>query len=34
MEYVQLDPLQIVARSHDLKLHSRVLGYTPGLWKS
>src|ERR1700752_1692471 len=32
MEYLQLDPLQIVARSHDLKLHSRVLDYTPGMW--
>jgi len=33
MEYLQLDPLQIIARSHDLKLHSRVLDYTPGLWE-
>lgn len=33
IEYLQLDPLQIVARSHDLTLHSRVLGYTPGLWE-
>lgn len=33
MEYLQLDPLQIIARSHDIKLHSRVLGYTPGLWE-
>lgn len=33
MEYLQLDPLQIIARSHDLQLHSRVLGYTPGLWE-
>ena len=33
MEYVQLDPLQIVARSHDIALHSRALGYTPGLWE-
>jgi uncharacterized protein len=33
MEYLQLDPLQIVARSQDLKLHSRVLDYTPGLWE-
>ncbi len=31
-EYLQLDPLQIIARSHDITLHSRVLGYTPGLW--
>ena len=33
MEYLQLDPLQIVARSHDLKLHGRVLDYTPGMWE-
>jgi uncharacterized protein len=33
MEYLQLDPLQIVARSHDIKLHSRVLDYTPGTWE-
>jgi uncharacterized protein YcaQ len=33
MEYVQLDPLQIVARSHDITLHSRVLDYTPGMWE-
>ncbi len=33
MEYVQLDPLQIIARSHDIKLHSRVLDYTPSLWE-
>ena len=33
MEHLQLDPLQIVARSQDLKLHSRVLDYTPGLWE-
>ncbi len=33
MEYVQLDPLQIIARSHDIKLHSRVLGYSPGMWE-
>jgi uncharacterized protein YcaQ len=33
MEYVQLDPLQIIARSQDIKLHSRVLDYTPGLWE-
>jgi uncharacterized protein YcaQ len=34
IEYLQLDPLQIVARSHDLTLHSRVLGYSPGLWET
>jgi uncharacterized protein YcaQ len=33
MEYLQLDPLQIIARSHDITLYSRVLGYTPGLWE-
>ena len=33
MEYLQLDPLQIVARSHDLALHSRVIDYQPGLWE-
>ena len=31
MEYLQLDPLQIIARSHDIKLYGRVLDYTPGL---
>lgn len=29
MEAVQLDPLNVVARSHDLALHSRVLDYEP-----
>jgi uncharacterized protein YcaQ len=33
MEYLQLDPLQIIARSHDIMLHSRVLDYTPGIWE-
>ncbi len=33
MDYLQLDPLQIVARSHDIQLHSRVLDTTPGLWE-
>src|SRR5262249_22198860 len=33
MEYLQLDPLNIVARSQDITLHSRVLDYTPGLWE-
>ena len=33
MEYLQLDPLQIVARSQDITLHSRVLDYTPGMWE-
>lgn len=34
IEYLQLDPLQIIARSHDIQLNSRVLDYTPGLWES
>jgi hypothetical protein len=33
IEYLQLDPLQIIARSQDITLHSRVLDYTPGLWE-
>lgn len=33
IEYLQLDPLQIIARSHDITLHSRVLDYRPGLWE-
>ncbi len=33
MEYLQLDPLQIVARSQDITLHSRVLDYKPGMWE-
>jgi hypothetical protein len=33
MEYLQLDPLHIIARSQDITLHSRVLAYTPGLWE-
>ncbi len=33
MEYLQLDPLQIIARSQDIQLHSRVLDYAPGLWE-
>jgi hypothetical protein len=32
MEYLQLDPLQIIARSQDITLHSRVLDYRPGMW--
>lgn len=34
MEYLQLDPLTVIARSHDLQLHSRVLDYTPGQWET
>jgi uncharacterized protein YcaQ len=33
LEYLQLDPLQVVARSQDITLHSRVLGYKPGMWE-
>ncbi len=33
MEHLQLDPLQIIARSQDITLHSRVLDYTPGMWE-
>lgn len=33
MEYLQLDPLQVIARSHDIALHSRVIDYKPGLWE-
>jgi uncharacterized protein len=33
MEYLQLDPLHILARSQDIALHSRILDYTPGLWE-
>lgn len=34
MEYLQLDPLNIIARSQDIQLHSRVLDYAPGMWES
>ena len=33
IEYLQLDPLQIIARSHDIQLYNRVLEYTPGMWE-
>jgi hypothetical protein len=33
VEYSQLDPLQVIARSHDITLHSRVLDTTPGMWE-
>ncbi len=33
MEYLQLDPLQMIARSQDIKLYSRVLDYKPGMWE-
>lgn len=33
IDYLQLDPLQIIARSHDITLYSRVLDYTPGQWE-
>lgn len=34
MEYLQLDPLQIIARSHDIQLYGRVLDYAPGMWEN
>lgn len=34
MEYLQLDPLQIISRSHDITLHSRVIDYTPDMWET
>lgn len=33
MEFLQLDPLRIIARSQDILLHSRVADYTPELWE-
>lgn len=33
IEYLQLDPLQVIARSHDICLNSRVIDYTPSLWE-
>jgi uncharacterized protein YcaQ len=33
MEHLQLDPLNVVARAHDLMLQSRVIGYQPGQWE-
>ena len=33
IEYLQLDPLQIIARSHDIQLYGRILDTTPGLWE-
>ena len=33
IEYLQLDPLQIIARSHDIQMYSRVLDYAPGMWE-
>ncbi|MFO7539630.1 MAG: crosslink repair DNA glycosylase YcaQ family protein [Chloroflexota bacterium] len=33
IEYLQLDPLQMIARSHDIMLYGRVLNYTPGQWE-
>jgi uncharacterized protein len=34
LEYLQLDPLQMVARSQDITLHSRVLDYRPSMWET
>lgn len=33
MEYLQLDPLQMIARSQDISLYSRVVNYKPELWE-
>jgi uncharacterized protein len=33
MQYLQLDPLQIVARAQDIALYGRVLDYTPEGWE-
>jgi uncharacterized protein len=33
LEYLQLDPLQVIARSQDIKLQGRVLDYEPGMWE-
>jgi len=33
IEYLQLDPLQMIARSQDIMLHSRVSEYQPSLWE-
>jgi hypothetical protein len=32
VEHLQLDPLVVIARAHDLILQSRVIGYRPGDW--
>lgn len=32
IEHLQLDPLEIIARAHDLILQSRVIDYRPGDW--
>jgi uncharacterized protein YcaQ len=32
IEHLQLDPLVVIARAHDLILHSRVADYRPGDW--
>lgn len=34
IEYLQLDPLQMIARSHDITLYSRVLDYQPSQWET
>jgi uncharacterized protein len=33
MEYLQLDPLQMTARSQDIALYGRALDYRPGMWE-
>ena len=34
MEFLQLDPLQIIARSQDIALQGRVLEYKPEMWEN
>ena len=34
IEYLQLDPLQVITRSQDITLYGRVLDYKPGLWET
>jgi len=33
MDYLQLDPLQMIARSHDISLYGRVVDYQPAQWE-
>ena len=34
IEYLQLDPLQVLARSQDINLYGRVLDYKPEMWEA
>jgi uncharacterized protein len=34
LEYLQLDPLQMIARSQDITLYSRVIDYIPESWEN